>query len=118
MAFILGALFVVPTVLYGMNQISNTVDDMIKYDYKKYLTTKMSNMNIKSQILFLELELKSNTSMLTHYKNEYIKHIQTKNVLDNKSFENIKAKKKYYDEICIELKKQIDEKKKLISKIY
>lgn len=111
MAFLLGALIAIPTITYGVNELSNTLDDIVNFDYNKYICDSISNMNLGSQIIFLELELKNNTQKYNNYNQEYLKLFKNNNFFDKELANSIKIKRNHHEKLCIEIKKQIKDKK-------
>ena len=65
MAFVLGLLIGAPTIAYIGNEVTNTIHDIVQFDYSNYFETKISNGNLKTKIFILEMELKQ-------IENEYV----------------------------------------------
>jgi hypothetical protein len=106
MASLLTALFVLPGVIHGVNEFTKTVDDIVNFDYNKYINDKISNMSIKSQIIFLKQELEHNKSQYDKYNDEYKNLFKNDKKFDKELTEEIKKKKEHYYNICNELRKK------------
>ncbi len=107
MAFLLGSIFFIPTVTYGINEMSNGINDIVNFDYKKYIENKISNMNKKSQIAILELELKQAESSYQKYNDKYKKIFKSDEFSNKSLLKNIKHKREHYMKLSNECKIQI-----------
>lgn len=114
MAFILAAIFGVPTLYYGLNEASNAVHDVVNFDYSKYFENKISNLNKKVQIELLELEYKNAKLSYDNYNNEYKQMFISNKFHDKENINEIKQQREHYYNLMKESKERI---KKLNEKI-
>ncbi len=87
MAFIFSVLVGGPVIAYVGNEVSNTIKDIVNFDYKKYFENKISNANLKTQIYILELELKKIEAEYLNINQQLKSAIRSK---DNFEYINIK----------------------------
>lgn len=114
MAFILGTLFVVPSLYYGLNEASNTIEDIVNFDYAKYFENKISNLSKKVQIELLELEYTNAKSSYDDYNDEYKKIFLSNKNNDKKKINQIKQQRDHYYNL---MKESRDRIKKINEKI-
>ena len=112
MAFILTSFFVIPSVIYGINEASNTLDDILNFNYTEYLKNKISNVDKRLQITILELEYKNAKKLYKNYNDEYKNFILKKNGIYK--INEIKLKRNHYYNLMNESMKQIKNLKKEI----
>jgi hypothetical protein len=108
MSFVFGMLFVAPVVGYVMNEVNQTIDDIINFDYKNYLQTKLKNMNLKMKTEFLEMEYKSNSVLYEKLNEEYKEYLITpKKMNDKEKFNKLKKERMHYYEMMNECRERI-----------
>lgn len=96
--------------MYIGNEISNTIKDIVKFDYRKYFENKVSNMSVKCKIKTLEIELNANQKQYNYYNNQYRNIFKEKN-FNSKNLDNIRKTRDKYYKICQELRNLIKENK-------
>lgn len=113
MAFLLAVFTVIPSVIYGINETSNTLDDILNFNYTEYLKNKISNADKKLQIAILELEYKNAQKSYKNCTNEYKNLILDTN-RNNIKINEIKIKRNHYYNLMNESMVQIRNLKKEI----
>lgn len=107
MAFILGTLFAVPSLYYGLNEAANTIEDVVNFDYAKYFENKISNFSKKVQIEILELEYTNAKLSYDNYNNEYKKIFLSNKTIDKKKINQIKQQRDHYYNLMKESRDRI-----------
>lgn len=107
MAFLLGSLFVIPSVMYGVHEVSKTLDDIISFNYSEYFANKISRVDKNMQIIILEIEYKRAKMLYEECGKEYKRLILEIGRTDDKRLADIKLKRVHYNNLMHESRRQI-----------
>lgn len=108
MAFVLG-LAAIPAIIYGVSEMTNTMEDICNFNYTKYFQHKVENVGTSTKIHMLEIELAKVERGYLYWTNKYREAMKKEERIGVEKLERIKIHREYYSRSRDELHKQIRE---------